>query len=322
MHLVFPEELQATLTITNHEPPHTSNLMLPYADAETITGDFGTVIKQLIDGSEYNVHFHAIQANTPLNLEFSIKTGTIILTYILQGAPAIADTRIPEGIYYSLFYFPPGRYPLQLEAGRHIIVHIHLDPSMLQLLAGKYFEVFEVYDAFNQKAPELVRHNGHINAPVWELVSHLLNCSLEDEERAMYQHARILDLLIRYAEELAEDGNKRSGGGFSFSQEDIQAVLRAGEWKLERLDEPLQLKEIARKLNLHPKKMSAGFKMMFGENFSKAALEKRIEKAKHLLRGTEMSLENIAFETGYCNTSAFIRAFRRETGITPANYRK
>lgn len=320
MHLLAPENLQ-TITQT-HEPPHTSNRMLPYAPAETVTGDFGTIIKQEIYGPEYKVYYHAIETNIPLNLELSVKTRAIVLTYILQGAPAIADTRLPEGIYYSLFYFPPGRYPVQVEAGSHIIVHIHFEPPMLTLIAWKYFPVYQVYNAYDEQEPELVRHNGYINAPIWELVNHLLMCNLEEEERIMYQHARVLDLLIRYAEELAVEDGKRLGGRFNFSQEDIQAILQAGEWKLEQLDEPLQLKEAARKLNLHPKKMSEGFKMVFGDNFSRMVIEKRMEKAKHLLRNTDMSLESIAFEIGYCNTSAFIRAFKRETGITPANYRK
>lgn len=321
MDLIFPGDLLYGLITTTHQPPHTSSLMLPYADAVTNEGNFGTIIKQRIFGDEYTIYLHIFQLNTPIKLDLLITTPIITLTYTLQGSPSIADDPVPDGTY-ALFYFPAERHPLQLEAGQHIIVHIQLKPSILQWLACKYFPVFDVCNALDERHPASIRHNGYINAPVWELLNHMLLCKLEEEERAMYQHARILDLLLMYAEDLAEEGYKDSGSRFHFSPEDIKAILQAGEWKFERLDESLHLKDIARKVNLHPQKMRAGFKLVFGELASKMAIDKKIEKAKRLLRDTDMSLESIAFETGYSNTSAFIRAFRRETGITPANYRK
>lgn len=48
----------------------------------------------------------------------------------------------------------------------------------------------------------------------------------------------------------------------------------------------------------------------------------RIEESKQLLETTQMSIEAVAQEVGYGDGSFFRRLFRREVGITPAQYRR
>ena len=48
----------------------------------------------------------------------------------------------------------------------------------------------------------------------------------------------------------------------------------------------------------------------------------RINYAKTLLRGTNDSVENIAYQSGMPNISYFIRQFRKRTDRTPLQYRK
>lgn len=48
----------------------------------------------------------------------------------------------------------------------------------------------------------------------------------------------------------------------------------------------------------------------------------RLEEAKQILETTDLSIEAVAYEVGYEDSSSFGRLFRRKTGITPAQYRK
>ena len=48
----------------------------------------------------------------------------------------------------------------------------------------------------------------------------------------------------------------------------------------------------------------------------------KINDAKNLLRDTELSVTDIAYDTGFDDVSYFMYTFRRETGITPLQYRK
>ena len=48
----------------------------------------------------------------------------------------------------------------------------------------------------------------------------------------------------------------------------------------------------------------------------------RIETAKNMLANTEFSISDIAYKTGFYDTSHLTRSFESEVGITPKNYRK
>ncbi len=48
----------------------------------------------------------------------------------------------------------------------------------------------------------------------------------------------------------------------------------------------------------------------------------RIEQAKGMLRDDDMPVSEIAFLMGYENTAYFCKIFKRETGMTPSQYRK
>jgi AraC-like DNA-binding protein len=56
--------------------------------------------------------------------------------------------------------------------------------------------------------------------------------------------------------------------------------------------------------------------------FSELVDQVRAELAVEMLKSTDASLAEIARETGYSEVTAFIRAFRRWTGKTPAEFRR
>ncbi|MGN0691509.1 MAG: helix-turn-helix domain-containing protein, partial [Oscillospiraceae bacterium] len=50
--------------------------------------------------------------------------------------------------------------------------------------------------------------------------------------------------------------------------------------------------------------------------------KRRIQAAKELLTGSDMTIEEIAAETGFCTASYFCKLFKRYEGITPSRFRK
>ena len=57
------------------------------------------------------------------------------------------------------------------------------------------------------------------------------------------------------------------------------------------------------------------------ENFSDYLWRVRLEKAKELLRNSEMPIDEVAGAVGYLNASSFRRKFKQDTGYTPSQYR-
>lgn len=80
------------------------------------------------------------------------------------------------------------------------------------------------------------------------------------------------------------------------------------------------LKDIAAHFNYHPNYISALLPKETGRTFSELLLEKRMERAAILLKGTTLPIEEIAAMLGYSNSSNFYKAFKRYYGFSPREY--
>lgn len=83
----------------------------------------------------------------------------------------------------------------------------------------------------------------------------------------------------------------------------------------------LTLNDIASKLYITPNYLSYLFKTETGENFTDYLTKIRISKAKELLKNLELKIYEIADAVGYADPHHFSRVFKRQEGITPAEYR-
>lgn len=70
-----------------------------------------------------------------------------------------------------------------------------------------------------------------------------------------------------------------------------------------------------------PKSLSADFKRFAGMNFIDYVTQYRMDKARELLRDTDMKINEIAESVGY-QPSYFIRLFKKAEGLTPGQYRE
>ena len=84
--------------------------------------------------------------------------------------------------------------------------------------------------------------------------------------------------------------------------------------------ESVTLKEIAAHFSYHPNYISALLHQELGKTFSQIVLEKRMGRAVILLKGTTLSIEEIAAILGYSNHSNFYKAFKEYYGKTPREY--
>jgi AraC-like DNA-binding protein len=85
----------------------------------------------------------------------------------------------------------------------------------------------------------------------------------------------------------------------------------------------LSLQEISKSLHVHPAYLSREFSKHFENlSFGEYIRKLRIEKAIALLSDRSISISQIAYLTGFSDQSHFTRIFKRQTGTSPAAYRK
>lgn len=88
------------------------------------------------------------------------------------------------------------------------------------------------------------------------------------------------------------------------------------------LETPLPQAEIAALAGLTQRGLEAAFRATLGHTPQAVYRGLRLREARRLADGTAMSVAEIAARCGYADASAMTRAFRREFGVSPREFRK
>ncbi|MBV6653047.1 MAG: AraC family transcriptional regulator [Mameliella sp.] len=88
-------------------------------------------------------------------------------------------------------------------------------------------------------------------------------------------------------------------------------------------DPNLTMPQLAKAVQLAPHQLSALLNQQFGQSFPQYINTFRVQAAKEqLIEQDHLTVEAIAYASGFNSTSTFYSAFKRETGQTPAAFRK
>lgn len=90
-------------------------------------------------------------------------------------------------------------------------------------------------------------------------------------------------------------------------------------------DQPIRIKtakEFAYDLQMHPNYLNAVLKKHTGQNASTHIRNRILDEAKALLVQTDWSLQDISFSVGFAEQPNFSQFFKKNTGFTPAEFRR
>ena len=108
-----------------------------------------------------------------------------------------------------------------------------------------------------------------------------------------------------------------SGSALSTAQQQ-----RVREFVATHLAYPIGLADLAAAVGFTPTRFARGFKQGTGTTPYHYVLTVRLQRAKTLLRTTALPIIEIALACGFSHQEHLTRMFRRETGTTPAVYRR
>jgi AraC-like DNA-binding protein len=104
---------------------------------------------------------------------------------------------------------------------------------------------------------------------------------------------------------------------------DAQNIVRKAMVYLhEHYMEPVSLEEAARHVNLSKEYLARCFRQEMGITLVTYLNRYRVNQAKALLEKGELSLTEIALETGFSSSAYFSRVFRQEVGMSPRDYKR
>jgi AraC-like DNA-binding protein/mannose-6-phosphate isomerase-like protein (cupin superfamily) len=133
-------------------------------------------------------------------------------------------------------------------------------------------------------------------------------------------HAR----LIRLAQVIPAVKNPVS------ARDPMSTLTEAGLSKVERMAcfvaqryrERITVRDIARIVGLHPNYAMALFQKTFGNTLVSYLTQHRVSHAQRLLVTSNLTMTEVAFDSGFNSLSRFNEAFRRICGCAPRDYRR
>lgn len=129
-------------------------------------------------------------------------------------------------------------------------------------------------------------------------------------------YEQFLERAETYLDELTMERRKGKTG------KNADLLRQMEQYLEEHFCEDITLDELAEHFGFAASYCSKLIKNATDDNFSRLIVEKRMKKAKELLGETELKIYEIAEQTGYGDVKYFNRVFKKETGVTPIQYRR
>ncbi|MGZ7440355.1 response regulator [Paenibacillus sp. TH7-28] len=253
-----------------------------------------------------------------------------------------ADVNRLEAVYreewlqllHYRFYFPDRVLMLQdeLPPAREPEVF-----DMKRLLADLKKERYA--EAFGRLRDDAARAAGNYRTSPFEFKSFLGNAIFNMTVVITETNERLKELDdVKYAYFKAIDAAKDAGeaiarlNGFLEEAEKLTAAqsppVGDGNMRMlleyidEHYGEPLTLSSLSRHFHFNPSYLSSYFSAHIAEGFSEYLNKIRINKAAELLRKGELTIAEISGRVGYSDHSYFTKVFKKQTGMSPSQYRR
>jgi AraC family transcriptional regulator len=99
-------------------------------------------------------------------------------------------------------------------------------------------------------------------------------------------------------------------------------MRRVIEYIEDNLEGDLSLQAMAAEVDISPLYLARAFKAAVGQSPHQYVLARRIERAKELLRNTDLPVVDVALSSGFSSQSHLSHWFIRQVGVSPAVYRR
>lgn len=102
----------------------------------------------------------------------------------------------------------------------------------------------------------------------------------------------------------------------------LAGTTAARAWALGRLHEPIQLRDMAEQESMSVRTFTRRFREEVGISPGQWLTQQRVERARHLLESTGLSVDQIARDAGFGTAQSMRQHLQTALGVTPTSYRR
>ncbi|MEH2338598.1 helix-turn-helix transcriptional regulator [Nostoc sp.] len=145
----------------------------------------------------------------------------------------------------------------------------------------------------------------------------IINCPYQGITKRVFLQARVPELLgLHLSSILVDQSELQPSPGLK--PETITRIYHAREVLLCRLENPPSLLELAQLVGVSDRTLKRGFRQLFNTTVFGYLTDKRMQQAEQLLRGSHLTVAEVANLVGYAHLGHFAAAFKHKFGITPS----
>ncbi len=181
-------------------------------------------------------------------------------------------------------------------------------------------DIPEAIQAFFTEKTPLARRNIPMTREEALVATQMVECRLTGSYRSAFLKAKTLELLCHVFSGFKLSSNPQTG--LILTAKDFARIERAKRYIQSSLSDRPNIEELAYAVDLSRHKLQLGFKQLYGDTVAHVREKMRLEYALNLIRTSEMSMIQIALETGYGHQASFTRAFKAAYGVSPIEVRR
>ena len=159
-------------------------------------------------------------------------------------------------------------------------------------------------------------HAHTMNFTIQSVLHQMYGCPHQGLIRQIFLESKAMEL-VAYALEQAFD---TALPGPPIRADERDRIVAARDILVSRLKYPPSLTNLARQAGMSHTRLTRGFKKIFGCTVFEYLRKERLSYARMLLSENRLSITDAAFEAGFCSSSHFALAFRKQFGICPSEF--
>ncbi|MER5460285.1 helix-turn-helix domain-containing protein [Streptomyces sp. NPDC002668] len=245
---------------------------------------------------------------------------TVVVPASYELGPVYEEGRLTEELADALAHIRPGTRMVSICTGSYVLAAAgYLDgrPATTHWSSAEHFQ--RLFPSVRVDADVLFIDDGDVltSAGVAAGIDLCLHIVRRDHGTAVAN-----DVARRTVVPPHRDGGQAQYIQRPIPEPQLATTTAARGWALGRLDQPIQLRDMAEQESMSVRTFTRRFREEVGISPGQWLTQQRVERARHLLESTELSVDQVARDAGFGTAQSMRQHLQTALGVPPTVYRR
>ncbi|MFF0063598.1 GlxA family transcriptional regulator [Streptomyces sp. NPDC005279] len=245
---------------------------------------------------------------------------TVVVPASYELGPVYEEGRLTEELADALAHIRPGTRMVSICTGSYVLAAAgYLDgrPATTHWSSAEHFQ--RLFPSVRVDADVLFIDDGDVltSAGVAAGIDLCLHIVRRDHGTAVAN-----DVARRTVVPPHRDGGQAQYIQRPIPEPQLATTTAARGWALGRLHEPIQLRDMAEQESMSVRTFTRRFREEVGISPGHWLTQQRVERARHLLESTELSVDQVARDAGFGTAQSMRQHLQTALGVPPTVYRR